>query len=141
MLLQLIYASRPFGFDGLSLDGILVSARLNNMRDGITGALICREDLYLQLLEGLPKAVAAAFARIARDDRHTEVVKLVSRSVESRLFPEWAMRDDPARSWMWTQEQVKAGAVAKASADEIETIFVRLAKELRQGELVASGSQ
>jgi hypothetical protein len=37
--MQLIYASRPFGYDELTLVGILASARRNNERDGITGAL------------------------------------------------------------------------------------------------------
>lgn len=131
MLIQLIYASRPFGFDDLALAGILAVARSNNARDGITGALICREDLYLQLLEGPPDVVTAAFGRISRDNRHTEVIRLVSRDVESRLFPEWAMRDDPVQSWMWTQEQVKAGAVDVASEEDVRAVFVRLATELR----------
>jgi hypothetical protein len=128
-LLQVIYASRPFGFDDLALAGILASARPNNSRDGITGCLICREDLYLQLLEGPPDAVTAAFARILRDDRHTEIAKLVSAEAGARLFPEWAMRDDPAQSWMWSAEQVRAGAIARATADEVRGVFVRLAAE------------
>ena len=40
--MQLIYSSRPFGYDDLALTGILSTARRNNLRDGITGALICR---------------------------------------------------------------------------------------------------
>ena len=49
---QLIYASRPFGYDDLTLISILMQARENNARNGITGALICREDVFLQILEG-----------------------------------------------------------------------------------------
>lgn len=128
-VMQLIYASRPFGFDDLALSGILASARRNNRRDGITGALICREDLFLQLLEGPQNVVTALFARIVRDDRHTDVVTLVSGDIETRLFPEWAMRHDPAQSWMWTAEQVTAGAVGRASKDEILGVFTRLAQQ------------
>ena len=47
-----IYTSRPFGFDQAMLSGILIDARHANIRDGITGALICRADIYLQWLEG-----------------------------------------------------------------------------------------
>lgn len=126
---QVVYASRPFGFDELTLAGILVVARRNNLRDGITGALICREDLYLQLLEGPHQAVAAAFERILRDGRHSDVVPLLSCDAEARLFPGWAMRDDPAKSWMWTPEQVRAGAVAAASPDEVRGVFLRLLSE------------
>lgn len=58
------YASKPFGYDDLSLIGILSKARSNNARDGITGCLVCREDLYLQLLEGPRDAVIATFVLV-----------------------------------------------------------------------------
>lgn len=124
---QVIYASRPFGYDELTLAGILGTARHNNTRDGITGALICREDIYLQLLEGPSDRVGAALARIERDDRHTELTVLVSAVVGDRLFPSWAMRHDPARSWLWTAAEVSAGAVRTASADDVRGVFERLA--------------
>ncbi len=140
-VMQLVYASRPFGFDDLSLAGILATARPNNRRDSITGALICREDLYLQLLEGPREAVTAAFNRIMRDDRHMDAVVLISCDAEERLFPRWAMRDDPARSWMWTRDQVRAGAVETASADEIRGVFRRLASELTISSAVEQQSE
>ena len=128
-LIQLIYASVPFGFDDAMLNGILADARRCNLRDGITGALICRNDLYLQLLEGPDMVVEAAYARIAIDDRHLDVVKLFSAAIETRLFPAWAMRDDPARSWMWSTSEVAAGAAARASPTEARGVFERLASE------------
>ncbi len=126
-LMQLVYTSRPFGFDQLTLRDILLTAQDRNSRDNITGALICREDLYLQMLEGPRAAVTKTFARILRDDRHVDVVGLWSGDAEERLFPEWSMRDDPAQSWMWTPEQVRAGAIEKAPAEAIRSVFVRLA--------------
>jgi hypothetical protein len=128
-LMQLIYTSQPFGFDESTLNGILASARRNNRRDDITGALICRGDMYLQLLEGPRETVTALFDRILKDERHVDVVSLVSGDIEERLFPQWEMRDDPARSWMWTPDQVRAGAVRNASAEEIRAVFHRLAAE------------
>lgn len=127
--LQLIYVSRPFGFDDLTLSGILASARINNALDQITGALICREDLFMQLLEGPLDAVRGAYERIQRDDRHTDVTLKIQLETADRLFPDWAMRHDPARSWMWTREQVTAGAVDQATPDDVRQIFVRLAHE------------
>lgn len=126
---QIVYASRPFGFDGGTLHDILTVSRANNARDDITGALVCRADLYLQLIEGPDAAIAALFARIGGDDRHVEVRTLASRSVTTRLFPEWAMRDDPPRSWMWTPEAVLAGALDAVTADEALAVFERLAAE------------
>jgi hypothetical protein len=128
-MIQLIYASRPFGFDDAMLNAILMDARRCNERDDITGALICRADLYLQLLEGPLDAVEAAYQRIAKDNRHLEIRLLSRREVTARLFPDWAMRDDPARSWMWTQAEVKAGAIERATEAEVVGIFERLARE------------
>lgn len=129
-LTQLIYASRPFGFDDAMLNGILIDARRCNQRDDVTGALVCRADLYLQYLEGPEVAVAAAFTRIASDDRHLEVTRLVWAPITARLFPKWAMLDDPARSWMWTQDEVADGAVKRASEAEIIGVFARIAEEV-----------
>jgi hypothetical protein len=129
-LTQIIYASRPFGFDVSVLDDILTTSRVNNARDDITGTLICRGDMYLQLIEGPRLAIADTYTRICGDDRHVEVSLLLSHTVSERLFPRWAMRDDPPRSWMWTQEQVAAGAIQNTSAADVLAIFERLAAEV-----------
>lgn len=122
-LVQLVYVSRPFGFDHTILSGILMTARHNNARDDITGALVCRADLFVQMLEGPEAAVLATYAKIRRDDRHVDVTRRVLRPVASRMFPDWAMLHDPAHSWMWTQAEVDAGAVERASEDEILGVF------------------
>jgi hypothetical protein len=136
-LSQMIYTSRPFGFDDATLNGILLTARHHNTRDGISGALICRDDLYLQLLEGPHELVTATYARILRDDRHVEVVSLWSGDIDERLFANWAMRHDPFRSWMWTRVQVAAGAAHRASGDEVRAVFARVAAEPLAGEQAA----
>ncbi|MEM8573816.1 MAG: BLUF domain-containing protein [Pseudomonadota bacterium] len=130
---QLVYASQPFGYDALSLTGILLQARQSNKKNGITGALICRDDLFLQMLEGPPDKVTETFARIERDERHVNVTRLFYRDIDHRIFPEWSMRHDPVQSWMWTPEQVAQGAVQEAQMGEIVDIFERLAKQPAQG--------
>jgi hypothetical protein len=129
-MIQLIYASRPSGFDDAILVGILLESRLCNSRDAITGLLICRDDLYLQLLEGPDAAVDATFRRIAADDRHVDVSLLIRRTATDRLFPEWAMRDDTARSWLWTKAEISDGVLARASEDDILAVFRRSAAEV-----------
>lgn len=126
---QLIYMSEPFGFDDGMLNGILSISRRNNVRDGLTGALVCRRDIYLQLLEGPETAVEATYARIKRDDRHLAIVRLVSEPVAARLFPEWAMLDDPARSWLWSEAEIAAGAIKAASPADTRGVFERVARE------------
>ncbi len=126
-LFQLIYSSRPFGFDQSVLNGILSQSRRCNTRDGITGALICRSDVYLQMLEGSEEALNATYQRIERDDRHLEINRLSYEPVKGRLFPGWAMRDDPARSFMWNQAEVAKGAIENATQEQVLAIFERLA--------------
>lgn len=130
---QLIYLSQPFGFDDAMLSGILVQARRNNARDDITGALICRRDIYLQLVEGPADAIDALFARIAEDDRHQDVARLWDGEVAERMFPDWEMLDDPARSWLWSAEAVAAGAATRATGGDLRAIFERVAREVAAG--------
>ncbi|NJR14016.1 MAG: BLUF domain-containing protein [Phyllobacteriaceae bacterium] len=125
-LVQLIYSSRPFGFDLSVLDGILLVARINNARNNVTGALICRADLYLQMLEGPEDAVQKTYASIKRDDRHMEITERVKRPITQRLFPHWAMLDDPAEGWLWTPDQVNQGAIDAAGTAQIINVFTRV---------------
>ena len=113
------------------LQGVLMDARRCNRRDGITGALNCRDDLYLQLPEGPTAAVETTYARIRRDDRHIEVCSLTRRVIgdDGRMFGAWAMRDDPAQSWIWSRDQVHDNAPERAGEDEVIGIFARLAAQ------------
>lgn len=85
-LFQVIHPSRLFGFDTGIPSKILLDARRLNARDDRTGALICRADIYLQLLEGPEATVRQTMERIKRDDRHLEVVMHVEAMVPERMF-------------------------------------------------------
>jgi hypothetical protein len=124
---RLIYRSQPFGFDTAMLAGILSAARRNNPRLGITGALVCRHDLYLQLIEGPDEAIDALYAQIEADDRHFDVRLLLSEATDERLFPNWAMLDDTAPSQFWSAQDVAEGTLEAASPDTLRAPFVRLA--------------
>ena len=128
-LFRAIYTSQPFGFDEAILSGILMDARRANVRDGITGALICRADIYLQWLEGPEEQVRKAVDRIRRDDRHHDVKVHVAEQVPDRMFAEWAMLHDPAATWFWSQRDVANGAADRASPQEITDFFMRLRGE------------
>ena len=130
-LVQLIYASQPFGYDSTTLRTILNDARRCNTRDDISGALICRHDIYVQLLEGTEDAVNAAYMRISRDDRHVGVKKLVSRSISERFFGEWAMLHDPAISLIWNQQQIKDGILDLIPQTEIIDMFQSISSRSR----------
>ncbi|MFW5881112.1 MAG: BLUF domain-containing protein [Roseicyclus sp.] len=124
-----IYSSRPFGFDQGILNGILLDARRANARDGITGALICRSDIYLQWLEGPEERVRDALARIGRDDRHVEVTLHVAEPATERVFGDWAMLHDPAATWIWSQKEVADGAAQRSTPEEVTGFFMQLRRE------------
>lgn len=108
------------------LAGILSSARRNNPLLGITGALICRHDLYLQLIEGPADAIDTLYARIEADDRHFDVRLLLAERADERLFPAWSMLDDTAPSQFWSAGDVAAGALETASPADLRAPFIRL---------------
>ncbi|WP_342070439.1 BLUF domain-containing protein [Yoonia algicola] len=132
--LQIVYASRPFGFDAGTLLDILFKARAWNAKADVTGCLICRDDIYLQLLEGPADNVTRIYKKILEDDRHVEVTQLVRRGVPERMFGKWAMRDDPVQSWMWSRDEIDAGAVNRATPEEVLAIFQRLADDTSKTE-------
>ena len=128
---QLIYCSQPFGFDEAMLAGILSRARYNNVRDDITGALICRHDIYLQLIEGPAAAIDALYARISVDDRHCDVRLLLSEEVEQRMFPGWSMLDDTMPTMSWSPGEISGGALDTATPDALRAVFGGIAEKAR----------
>ncbi len=70
---------------------ILTTARVNNKRQNVTGALLFNAGYFAQVLEGPRDAVEQIFERIQRDDRHGEVTVLECGYGEHRDFSEWSM--------------------------------------------------
>ena len=123
---RLIYRSQPFGFDHAMLAGILLSARRNNRRDDITGALICRQDVYLQLIEGPPDRIDTLYAKIERDDRHCDVRLMLTEDASERMFAGWDMLDDEAPTLFWSPAEIAAGALDAASPVNLRGAFDRI---------------
>ncbi len=130
LLKHLIYSSRPFGFDQNILNGILVTSVDNNKRDQITRCINMQIRFVSSISEGPADSINETFDKIQHDDRHVEIRVLKEGIHAERLFPKWAMRDDPVRSWMWSREEVDAGALDKISASDAFNIFQRHSKEL-----------
>jgi hypothetical protein len=88
-LRQLLYASIcPRDVD---FDTILHQSRHNNAVDGITGLLWYHAGRVLQVLEGPDTSVAATFARIVADPRHSDVRIVADRTIPDREFGYWSM--------------------------------------------------
>ena len=131
-LKHLIYYSKPTVFSNTINAKILETSRKNNSMTDVTGALISREDLYFQFLEGPIEAVDTTFKKIKLDTRHTEIHKIKESITHRRLFASWAMREDPVHTWMWTKEEVKSGLLTRINAMEALETFERLSREVDQ---------
>ena len=89
---HLIYSSTAtHPFSDQELQDLLRYARDNNGQQGLTGILLYHDGHFMQLLEGEPAAVHALYQRITQDTRHTGVIKLADKAVESRSFADWSM--------------------------------------------------
>jgi hypothetical protein len=133
-LLRIVYSSQPFGYEEAMLAGILMDARRCNTRDGVTGALICRREVFLQILEGPERAVRDTFARIGRDDRHVDVALHLSEPASERMFGDWAMLHDPAGSWLLPPVGAMGEGVHRFTPEQAMGIFRALAANERQPE-------
>jgi hypothetical protein len=94
MLVRLMYASRvAASVNADVLAAILKTSKQNNAAAGVTGVLChCSSaDVFLQVLEGGRGAVSATYNRIARDERHREVVLLHYGEIGERHFAGWSM--------------------------------------------------
>lgn len=81
------------------IEAILASARRNNEREALTGALAYNGYNFLQLLEGPAEKVEACLATIRADPRHSGMVEVRRRTVEVRDFGDWAMLYDARFEW------------------------------------------
>jgi hypothetical protein len=89
---RLMYVSfAPGGFDMARNLAILETARRANLSSGVTGVLLVRDALYMQVLEGPKVPVDSTFAAIQRDRRHLGVTLLADYEVKARIFPGWQM--------------------------------------------------
>ena len=91
-MLSLVYVSfATVPFSDADLVALLEKSRRNNTRDGISGMLLYRDGDFLQVLEGPEDAVRAAYARIARDNRHGRIMMLDESEISERAFGDWSM--------------------------------------------------
>ena len=71
---------------------ILDEAIAENSRRGITGELIYRNGIFLQLLEGRKEEVELILGRILLDQtRHESLKVLLKQPMQERIFPDWSM--------------------------------------------------
>ena len=82
---------------------LLQTARDNNGRLGLTGMLLYKDGNFMQVLEGEEAPLRDLHKKIAKDSRHSGLIKLLDHPIETRQFPSWSMAftnldDAPASS-------------------------------------------
>lgn len=78
-------------FDEPALRELLQISRRNNHAQGLSGMLLFAGGHFIQTLEGAVEDVDAAFARIAADPRHRDVIVALREEVDERAFAGWSM--------------------------------------------------
>ena len=73
------------------LDDIVAVSRRKNEQLAVTGCLIFARDLFAQILEGPPDALAILRQCINEDERHTRVHTIYELAIGSRRFPCWSL--------------------------------------------------
>jgi hypothetical protein len=91
-LITLVYASvAKHSMSDQELKALLDDARYRSTKRGITGMLLYRNGVFLQALEGEAAVVDNLYAKIQRDERHTNVLTVYRTPIAARAFCEWSM--------------------------------------------------
>ncbi len=75
----------------------------------------------------------AVIERIDRDDRHVGMKILLSEAIEQRLFGDWAMLHDPAKSVIWSDAEIADDILDHTPISEIKSVFAALAQQVKDG--------
>ena len=91
-MFELIYHSIAAPNLGLEdVNDILENAREYNLKNNITGFLLCHNNEFIQILEGDEKIVKELYSKISKDNRHSDVKLIAKGVIEKRGFDAWNM--------------------------------------------------
>ena len=95
-MIHIVYMSRAVRpLSDQDLQALLNQCRRDNSRHHVTGVLFYSHGNIAQLIEGEPEVLEPLFEKIARDGRHSNVVKLVDKPISARSFEGWSMAFHP----------------------------------------------
>lgn len=89
---QLFYVSSAVpGCSEDQIDSMLKKAREYNKSQGLTGILLFRGGIFLQLLEGDEEKVNRLYEKIAANSLHRNLVKIFAKGGNPPIFSDWSM--------------------------------------------------
>ena len=91
-IISLIYVSSETKlFSDRDLVGLLAVCNRKNQSIDVTGMLLYKDGMFMQVLEGPKDVVQALYSHIEKDPRHRGAVKLLEETITKREFKEWSM--------------------------------------------------
>ena len=116
------------------MNEILKKSREFNANKNITGCLLFRNNVFLQLLEGKKEDVQNLYQSIKRDHRHTNVTLIIEQDVKERMFPDWSMAFYESTNASSNMNQFIKNIVFFSENSEKQTeatdLFLRMAKHI-----------
>ena len=92
MLRRLAWSSLPsVSLSAARLGEIIAPSRRNNERNHISGRLLFTGAHFLGVLEGDERDLGKLWLRMARDERHLDLIRIEDALCGKRWFPEWMM--------------------------------------------------
>lgn len=134
---ELLYTSvATHALDDAELSALLNTARINNQRNHITGALIYKDWEFVQLIEGEKSAILELFKCIEADSRHKSVRVFYEGEITQRSFSGWSMAFTSEKSTVYDKvfegytPLESLGAVLHKSPNVGRKLFVNLRDSL-----------
>ena len=137
ILTQLVYFSIPSeGMHQAGVDDILRVARHHNSPHKITGFLMYRHDLFLQVLEGDRRDLSRIYKKILTDKRHHGVVLVGCKKILMRHFGNWAMGNLSVQEMGQSEiDQKLQHSTRELQQLEHEQLVVLLSRLIRSSEI------
>lgn len=73
------------------MEQILKACSTNNPGLNVTGMLLYKDGIFLQMIEGRESDVRFLYEKIAKDERHEGLTVFHEGETELRSFPNWSM--------------------------------------------------
>lgn len=90
MIKTICYISDSLEHDSRDkLEALYSESKANNIKHNITGILICKNQNFLQVIEGEVTIVNEVFGKIKNDRRHKNVFEVINTTIEERVFEDY----------------------------------------------------
>jgi hypothetical protein len=82
-------SSASKSLENLNLKHLYNTSKINNAQQHITGILIYQNGNFLQILEGENKNINKLYRLIKRDNRHTNILQIINKSILAPIFEDY----------------------------------------------------